>query len=345
MKRRAFLAGTAAGTVALAAPAIVRAQDVTTLRLHQMLPAQATIPRLAIEPLAKAIEEQSGGRIKFELYPAMQLGGAPPDLYDQAKDGVVDLIWTVLGYTPGRFPKSEVFELPFVITNGENSSVAFQKYIEENSMDEFAGVKLIVAHTHGPGLFHTATPVTKLEDLKGMKIRGGSRIISDMLARLGAEPIGLPVPQVPEALSTGVITGTTLPWEVTPAVKVAELVKNHTGFSGSHGLYSQTFAVVMNLDKYNSLPDDLKAIIDANSGVETARKFGQAMDAGDVVGLKIATDLGNNIVTLDEAETARWQAAAQPTIDQWFADMEKRGVDGKALYARALELVNAESGL
>ncbi|MEO7222062.1 MAG: TRAP transporter substrate-binding protein, partial [Devosia sp.] len=267
MKRRAFLAGTAAGTLALAAPALVRAQDVTTLRVHQMLPAQATIPSKAIEPWTKRVEEASGGRLKFELYPAMQLGGAPPDLYDQAKDGVVDLIWTVLGYTPGRFPKSEVFELPFMVTKGETTSVAFQKFVEANSIDEFAGVKLLCVHTHGPGLFHTKDPVNKLEDLKGMKIRGGSRIVNDMLTRLGAEPVGMPVPQVPEALSTGVITGTTIPWEVTPSLKIAELVKNHTGFSGTHGLYTQTFGFTMNLDKYNGLADDLKAIIDQNSGV------------------------------------------------------------------------------
>ena len=339
MKRRAFLAGATAGTVVLAAPALIRAQETTTLRVHQMLPAQATIPAKAIEPWAQRVEEASGGRIKFELYPAMQLGGGPPDLFDQAKDGVVDLIWTVLGYTPGRFPKSEVFELPFMVTTAEPTSVAFQKYVEANAMDEFEGIKLLCVHTHGPGLFHTKDPVTKLEDLKGMKIRGGSRIINDMLTRLGAEPIGMPVPQVPEALSTGVISGTTIPWEVTPSLKIAELVKNHTGFSGTHGLYTQTFAFTMNLDKYNGLPDDLKAIIDENSGVETARVFGAVMDAGDSVGLKIALEAGNNVVQLDEAETARWQEAAQPTIDQWFTDMEAAGIDGKALHEQAVALV------
>ncbi|HEV2514072.1 MAG TPA: TRAP transporter substrate-binding protein [Devosia sp.] len=339
MKRRAFLAGTAAGTFALAAPAIVRGQDVTTLRVHQMLPAQATIPSKAITPWVQRIEEASGGRLKFELYPAMQLGGAPPDLYDQAKDGVVDLIWTVLGYTPGRFPKSEVFELPFMVTKAEATSVAFQQFVEANSIDEFAGVKLLCVHTHGPGLFHTKDPVTKLEDLKGMKIRGGSRIINDLLAGLGAEPVGMPVPQVPEALSTGVITGTTIPWEVTPALKVAELVHNHTGFSGTHGLYTQTFAFTMNLDRYNSLPDDLKALIDQNAGVETARAFGVAMDAGDAVGLKIAQDAGNDIVTLDEAETQRWKDASQPTIDKWYTDATAAGFDGKALHEAAQALV------
>ncbi len=343
MDRRTFLTGAAAGSALLASPAIVRAQDATTMRVHQMLAAQATIPAQAIEPWTKRVEEASGGRLKFELYPAMQLGGAPPTLYDQAKDGVVDIIWTVLGYTPGRFPKSEVFELPFLMTTGEATSVAFQQYVEANSMDEFAGIKLLCVHAHGPGLFHTVDPVTKLEDLQGMKIRGGSRIINDMLTRLGAEPVGLPVPQVPEALSTGVISGTTIPWEVTPSLKVAELVHNHTGFSGKHGLYTQTFGFTMNLDRYNSLPADLKAIIDENSGLETARAFGRAMDEGDKVGLKIAQDLGNNIVTLDEAETARWKEAAQPTIDQWYADMDAAGIDGRALHEAAAALVEAQS--
>ncbi len=343
MDRRSLLLGAAAGTLALATHRAF-AQDATTLRVHQMLPAQATIPKRAIEPWAKRVEEQSGGRLKFELYPAMQLGGAPPDLYDQAKDGVVDLIWTVLGYTPGRFPKAETFELPFVVTTGEATSVAFQEFVEANAMDEFAGVKLLCVHAHGPGLIHSRDPVNKLEDMKGMKIRGGSRIINDMLGRLGAEPVGLPVPQVPEALSTGVISGTTVPWEVTPSLKLSELVHNHTGFSGKHGLYTQTFGFTMNLDRYNSLPDDLKAIIDANSGVEVARAFGQAMDQGDAAGLKIAQDAGNNIITLDEAETQRWKDAAQPTIDKFYADAQAAGFDGKALHEQALALVEKHSG-
>jgi len=339
MKTRLFVMGTLA---ALAMSTSAFAQEVT-LRLHQMLPAQATIPAKAIEPWAAKVQSESGGRIKVELYPAMQLGGAPPDLYDQAKDGVVDLIWTVLGYTPGRFPKSEVFELPFLITTGEASSAAFYNYVMANSADEFAGVKVIALHTHGPGLFHSKNPINSLEDLKGMKVRGGSRIISSMLSLLGAEPVGMPVPQVSEALSKGVIDATTIPWEVTPSLRVSELVTNHTGFSGKYGLYSQTFGFTMNMDSYNRLPADLKAIIDANSGLETSRQFGRIMDAGDAVGLKIATDRGNTVVQLDEAETARWQAAAQPTIDQWLAEMTSQGVDGKALYEAAKAAVAAES--
>lgn len=331
-----------AGLATLAMTASAFAQDVT-LRLHQMLPPQATIPAQAITPWAEKVAAESNGRIKVELYPAMQLGGAPPELFDQAKDGVVDVIWTVLGYTPGRFPKSEVFELPFMIHNGEQGSAAFYNYVMANAPEEFDGVKVIALHTHGPGLFHTKNPVNTLEDLKGMKIRGGSRIISGMLGELGAEPVGMPVPQTTEALSKGVIEGTTVPWEVTPSLKISELVTNHTGFSGDYGLYTQTFGFIMNLDSYNRLPDDLKKVIDDNSGLETSREFGRVMDSGDAIGLKIAQDRGNNIITLDEAETARWQAAAQPTIDKWLADMTAAGVDGNALLTAARAAIEAEA--
>jgi hypothetical protein len=142
-------------------------------------------------------------------------------------------------------------------------------------MDEFKDVKLIAVHVHGPGLIHSKDPVTKLEDLKGMKVRGGSRVINIMLEQLGATPVGMPVPAVGEALSKGVISATTIPWEVVPAVKVQQIVKNHTAFSGNKGLYTQTFAVAMNKASYDKLPADLKKVIDANSGEVAAALFGR----------------------------------------------------------------------
>ncbi len=317
---------------------VAQAQEVT-LRLHQFLPATSTIPQDAIAPWVKRIEEASNGRIKIELYPSMQLGGSPPQLFDQAKSGVADIIWTVLGYTPGRFPKSEVFETPFMVTNAESTSKAFQTYVEKYAMDEFKDVHLIAVHTHGPGLFHSRTPIEKLADLKNMKIRGGSRVINNMLTSLGAEPIGMPVPAVPEALSRGVIDATTIPWEVTMALKTSELVRNHTEFSGKNGLYTQTFALVMNKDSYDKLPKDLQAIIDGESGIEVAAQFGRAMDAADIVSEKYAADLGNNITILDEAETNRWKQAAQATIDEWIDETK----NGQMLYDAAKQLVEQYS--
>jgi TRAP-type C4-dicarboxylate transport system substrate-binding protein len=335
MKKTMILAG---ALTALAMSTTAFAQEVT-LRIHQMLPAQATIPAQAIEPWAQKVTEESDGRIKFELYPAMQLGGAPPELFDQAKDGVVDIIWTVLGYTPGRFPKSEVFELPFSSGDAESSSKAFWEYVQKNAQDEYKDVHLIAVHTHGPGLFHSKDPITKLEDLKGMKVRGGSRVINIMLEQLGATPVGLPVPAVGEALSKGVIAATTIPWEVTPALKVTQIVRNHTSFSGTKGLYTQTFAVAMNKAAYDKLPPDLKKVIDANSGIETAAAFGRAMDQGDKAGLEIAKKGGNNLITLDAAETNRWQRAAAGVRATWYKEVGGKGIDGPKLAAEAEALI------
>ena len=325
-----------------AATASSFAQDVT-LRLHQFLPAQATIPAHALKPWAEKVEADSGGRIKVELYNSMALGGTPPQLYDQARDGVADLVWTVIGYTPGRFPATEAFELPFLMTNGEATSKAFQAYCEKHCADEFKDVKVIAWHTHGPGLIHSKTPVNKLEDMKGLKVRGGSRVVNELLDKLGAEPVGMPVPAVSEALSKGVIDATTVPWEVTPSLKVAELVHNHTGFSGKNGLYTQTFVFAMNKGAYDNLPDDLKKVIDDNSGMETAAMFGRVMDEGDTVGLKIAKEAGNNIITLDEAETQRWKETADPIIQNWEKEMTDKGMDGKALVEDARTLIDKYS--
>jgi TRAP-type C4-dicarboxylate transport system substrate-binding protein len=335
--RRTALAAMGA-VAALAMTGTAMAQTVT-LRLHQMLPAQATIPAKALVPWAQKVEAESGGKIKVQLFNAMQLGGTPPQLFDQARDGVVDLTWTVLGYTPGRFNKTEVFELPFMSGSAESSSKAIQEYVEKFAADEFKDVKLIAVHTHGPGLFHTKTPVTGLESLRGMKVRGGSRIISNMLVKLGATPVGMPVPAVTDALSKGTIDGTTIPWEVTPSLKVTELVKNHTTFAGKQGLYTQTFAFSMNKASYDKLPPDLKKVIDNNSGVEAAALFGRAMDEGDTIGRDIAAKAGNNIVALDAAETQRWRRTAATVETDWVNEMKGKNIDGARLVSEARALV------
>jgi len=336
--RRTLLA-LSAMPVLLAAGA-AQAQPTHTLRLHQFLPPQATIPAQAIVPWAQKIEAESNGRIKVQVFHAMQMGGTPAQLFDQARDGVADITWTVLGYTPGRFNKAEAFELPFMCQGGgERCSRAFHEYVETHAADEFRSVKLLAAHTHGPGLFHTKQPVTGLESLRGMKVRGGSRVVNNMLTKLGATPVGMPVPAVTEALSKGVIDGTTIPWEVAPALKVQELVKNHTTFAGNAGLYTQTFAFSMNRAAYDKLPDDLKKVIDNNAGIETAALFGRAMDEGDKQGRDLAVKAGNNIVALDLAETQRWRRTAATVEADWIKEMGGKGIDGARLLKDAQSLI------
>lgn len=331
-------AALAAMATGLTAPAAL-AQEVT-LKLHQFLPAQANVPKQVLDVWADNVEKDSGGRIKVERYPSMQLGGKPPELMDQAIDGVADVVWTVVGYTPGRFPGTEVFELPFMMTNARAVSRAYWEMFEEHWKDtDFKDVHILGTWVHGPGMFHTKDPVEKPSDLQGMKIRGGGRSVNTLLEKLGATPVGMPVPAVPEGLSKGVIDGTTIPWEVTPALKVPELVQNHTEFTG-RALYVLTFVLAMNKDKYESLPDDLKKVIDDNSGLEFSIFAGGTQADADGPAREAALDLGNNIITVDEAGTAEWRELAQPIYDEWIAEMDSKGIDGQALIDEARMLID-----
>ncbi len=333
---RALLAGTA---VAAMAATGAFAQEVT-LKLHQFLPAQANVPKLVLDVWADKIEAESDGRIKVDRFPSMQLGGKPPELIDQVTDGVADVIWTVVGYTPGRFPTTEVFELPFFVEDARAASCAFWKMHEEHTKDtEFKDVKILATWVHGPGMIHTADPVETPEDLNGMKIRGGSRLVNKVLEQVGSTPVGLPVPAIPESLSKGVIDGATIPWEVTTALKVPELVEFHTEFEGA-GLYTLTFVVAMNQAKYDSLPDDLKVVIDANAGMEFSVFGGGTQADADGPARQIAVDNGNEIYTV--SDTQPWLDVVEPVYAEWVADMNSKGIDGQALIDQARGLMSGE---
>lgn len=314
-----------------------------TLKLHQFLPAQAHVPANILDVWADNVEKDSGGRIKIERYPSMQLGGRPPELIEQVTDGVVDIIWTVIGYTPGRFPRTEVFELPFMLPNAEVGTRAFYEMFDRDMRnEEFSEMHVLGVWTHGPGSFHSATPINTLEDLKGMKIRGASRTVNMLLEELGATPVGMPVPAVPESLSKGVIDAATLPWEVVLSLKVPELVHNHTEFTGN-ALYTATFIFAMNKDTYESLPADLQKVIDDNSDVEFSAFAGITQESYAAPSRKIAREMGNNVVVLDAEQSAIWHEAAQPVYDRWAADMDEKGYDGKALIAEAQALIEKYS--
>ncbi|WP_378213134.1 TRAP transporter substrate-binding protein [Aquicoccus sp. G2-2] len=336
---RTILRGVAAAALIAASALAAGAQDVT-LKLHQFLPAQANVPKKVLDVWADKVEKDSGGRIKIDRYPSMQLGGTPPELIDQAIDGVADIVWSVNGFTPGRFPRTEVFELPFMVKDARAASYAYRKMLDEHMKDtDFKDVHVLGAWLHGPGMLHTKEPVTKPEDLNGMKIRGGSRMVNQLLEILGATPVGLPVTEIPSALSKGVIDGTTIPWEVTGSLKVPELVHNHTEFEGP-AIYDLTFVMAMNKAKYESLPDDLKKVIDDNSGLDFSVFAGGVMQDSDAPARQVAVDMGNNIITISAEDAKKWQALAQPIYAKWLADMKSKGIDGQALIDEAHKLMD-----
>ena len=333
---KSILLGAAASAV-LATGAF--AQEVT-LKLHHFLPAQANVPRLVLDVWADKIEAASEGRIKIDRFPTMQLGGRPPELIDRVIDGVDDIAWTVVGYTPGRYPSTEVFELPFMVEDARAASCAYWTMFDEGMVDgEFKDVKILGTWVHGPGMFHTMDPVETPADLEGMKIRGGSRLVNDLLTAAGATPVGMPVPAVAEALSKGVIDGTTIPWEVTTSLKVPELVENHTEFEGP-ALYTLTFVLAMNKALYEGLSAENKAVIDANSGLDFSVFAGGVQSDADGPARDIAVDNGNNIITV--SDTSEWQDLSAPIYGNWIADLEGKGFDGQALIDRAKGLMNGE---
>jgi TRAP-type C4-dicarboxylate transport system substrate-binding protein len=210
-------------------------------------------------------------------------------------------------------------------------------YEEHMADTEFADVHMLGVHVHGPGMFHTTDPVVVPSDLEGMKIRGGSRMVNDLLERVGATPVGMPVTGIPEGLSKGVIDGTTIPWEVTGALKVPELVTNHTEFDGP-ALYTLTFSLAMNKAAYEAMPDDLRAILDENSGLDLSVFMGGTQQDYDVPAREMAIELGNNIITVSEEDAAAWGEIVNPIYESWVAEMNEKGIDGQALIdeARAL---------
>jgi TRAP-type C4-dicarboxylate transport system substrate-binding protein len=334
VSRRSVLAGLAAAGAALpAAPWVARAAEPVTLRVSHFLPPTSTAQRQLIEPWAKAVTDGSGGRLKVEIYPAMQMGGKPPQLFDQVRTGVADVVWTLPGYTPGRFPKTEVFELPFMVPDAETGSKALWAYAEKHLLDsEYAEVHPLALHVHAPGTLHMREDaVTTAADLRGQRIRLPSKPIGEALAALGAAPVGMPVPDTYEALSRGVVSGALLPWEVVGPLRINELTTHHL----ESDLYTATFLFAMNKARYEGLPADLRAVIDAASGAALVAAAGRAWDTAEAPARQAAVDAGHTVVRLDAAERTAWLEATRPVIDRWTERVE----GGAALYEEARALV------
>jgi len=307
-----------------------------TLRVHTFNSPKAIAVRLFLKPWAREVEKRAEGRVKVEVFPSMQLGGKPSHLYGQARDGVVDIIWTLPGYSPGRFPLTEVFELPFVCGDAEATSQALTRFHRKWLRDEYRDTRPLVFHTAAPGHIHTAGRLIRtLEDLKGVKMRAPSRASAAMLKALGATPVGMPVPRVYEALSRGVVEGAWLPWTIMRPFRLHEVTKFHTEVSLSCVLFLMT----MNKTRYEGLPAKIRTIIDETTGIALAKRLGRLWQEDEKPGRAIARKRGHPIVSLTEAERERWRAATRPVSESWVKKVKTMGHDGEAMLADARRLV------
>jgi len=347
MKRfsKLLLAGAAGAVLSFAAASTSMAAEFN-FKFHHLLGPKSPAHTKMIVPWTERVMKDSGGRIAIEVFPSMSLGGKPPQLVNQVNDGVVDFVWTVLGYTPGRFPRSEVFDLPFVHTNNPIATNMAMYDLLQNGMiaEDFKDVKVIALHVNAGQAIHTVDkPIHTVEDLKGLKLRIPTRTGGWIIEALGANPVAMPVPELPQALSKKVVDGAFIPWEIIPPLKIHELTKYQIEGENNTRFGTTTFMIAMNKDSYAKLPDDLKAVIDKNAGLDWWKEIGQIWTDSEKPGIKMAVDHGNEHIVIAGAELEKFRTALEPVVNRWVEEVTAKGIDGKALVAAAREAIAKHS--
>ena len=309
----------------------------TKLKLAHFMPAGSWQNQTLFKDWAAAVAKESKGALEVTVYPAQTLGKAPAG-YDNAKNGITDIAWTVQGYTANRFPLSQIVELPGLFKTAEVGSCAFQKLYDSGALDkEYAETHVLYVHTHGPGHLGTKDkPVTTLADLKGLKIRRPTSVIGNLLTELGAEPVGMPAPRIYESIQHGSIDGFMLPWEAVAGFRLNEIARDYTEF----GFYSLAFVTTMNKDTYEKLPPKAKQAIDNNSGMKWALIAGRGYDKGDADALPKIKQSGT-IHQIDPQEKAQWTAAGERATQAYLAELDAKGLPGTATYNKVKEYVLA----
>ena len=314
------------------------------IKMHHQTPSKAPVNVFLLSPMKKALEKDSGGRISAQVYHAMSLGGRPPQVFNQIKDGITEIGWTLPGYSGGRFPLTSVFDLPFMVSTAEATTQAFQEFAQKHLMDEYKDVHPLLFHTAARFKIHMVKKQIKtVSDFNGLKVRATNRGMGDLLKSMGATPVFMPVPKVPQALSKGVVAGAVLPWEIVIPFKIQQIAPNHTLIEGPRGLIAATFFLGMNKKFYNGLPADMKKVIDKNSGMNIAAKVGKAYDGIEGKFKAMAVKRGNKFATLSDADVAKVKASAAKIHQAWVADVTEKGHDGKALLAEANALIEKYS--
>ena len=327
-------------SLALAIPLVMGATalqaQTVTLKFTHFLPSTSNFQKNVAEPWCAAIDKDSGGRLKCQMYPSLQLGGTPAQIADQVKNGVSDVGWTSPSYSTGRFPRTEALELPFILpVGGLSGARAMWEYTEKNGMEDFKDFKLLAMFSGTNLVISTSSkPVLAPEDLKGLKLRSPSRFAALFLSSQGGTPVNMPVAAVTEGIQKGVVDGAMAPWEVLPVTKIDEVTKYHmVGESHLPGFGQTPLAILMNKQKYEGLPADLKAVIDKNSGVTLSEKAGKVWDQGNEDAKKSLATRGNKILVIKQDVYDGMLKASGPVEADWIKQATARGLDGAKLAA------------
>jgi TRAP-type C4-dicarboxylate transport system substrate-binding protein len=291
------------------------------------------------EAWAKEVDDLSKGQIKIQIFTGGSLTPAP-QIYDGVVKGISDFGLSVFAYSPGRFPVVSAVDNPFGYPNAFVATRLINELNRKFNPKELSDVHVCYLFAHGPGLLHTVNkPVSKLEEVKGLKIRatGTSQLI---VRAMGATPVSMSQGETYDALKKNIVDGTLVPVEALEGFKQGEVLKYTTlDYSAS---YSQGFFVAMNTKKWESLPPDLQKIItDVSKKYEmiTAKAWGES----DESGWKFAEKLGHEFIKLSDAESANFKNAMKPVFDEYIKQANEKGVDGQAVFNAAKEMVETYS--
>jgi TRAP-type C4-dicarboxylate transport system substrate-binding protein len=297
----------------------------------------AHIQSVLAEAWCKEVEKRTNGRVKVEYYAGQTLTKAN-QCYDGVVEGLSDLGFSVLAYTRGRFPVMAAVDLPLGYPNGKVATLVINEVYKKFKPKELQDTQVMYLHAHGPGLVHTKSkPVSKIEDMKGLKFRahGTSSLVVEAL---GGTPVSQPMPETYQMLQKGVVDGAVYPFEACKGWKLGEVTGYATAaFSAA---YTTSFFVVMNKNKWNSLPADVQKII-AGINEEWIVKHGEAWDTSDMEGLYYFLNQGGRIIGIDKREAARWEKAVAPINNNYIKSLNEKGFNGKEIVEFTVNTLNS----
>ncbi len=335
-----FKKGVLAATVALLSSGSLAAAEFE-FKLHHFLSPKSPAHLKMLTPWAERIEAASSGRVDIEIFPSMTLGGKPPQLPRQVRDGVVDMAWFVNAYAGGTFPRTEVFELPG-IHKGDAGAVNQAMFaMKDTSLKkDFKGLVPLFQHVHGGQAFHMVDKEIRTPaDLKGLKIRVPSRTGAWVLESLGASPVKTSVGEIPTALAKKVIDGALIPFEIIPPLKIHEQTQYQIEGPNGQRFGNTTFQVSMNKDRWNGLPEDIQQIFRDNSGSDWHAELGEIWETYEAKGLELAVKSGNTHIQLTEDEYQAFVRELDVVPSLWVEQMNAKGIDGQALIDEANKLI------
>ncbi len=307
---------------------------VVTLTFSDLFPATHVNGKSA-SAWCKEVEKRTNGKVKITYYPGQSLTKGK-EAYDGVVNGLSDLAQSVLQYTRGRFPLMDFINLPLGYGDGSVSTAIINEVNDKFKPKELSDVKVMYLHAHGPGIIHTKdTPVHKMEDLKGIKIRSHGPT-AEMLKLLGATPVAFPMPELYQSLQKGVVGGAVFPMEAAKGWKLAEVTKYHIMCRPI--TYSLGFFVVMNTAKWDALPPDVQKVIQ-EINVEWAQKQGKVWDQADIDGTAYAKSKGGEMIEIEASEAEKWAKAVKPIQDYYMKEAKGRGVPGDEVLTYVLQLL------